>query len=125
MVMLRRILNMLKVRVLWSMTFFFAVSAAHTQDLSGLCIDNIEAGCMDRFLPFNGRSIDFCEVTCELSSPVNVRGLNATLFDFVCIGDNGRKPERVMLIEQTDFSGNKTLSIIEGRQTRQIVQCPS
>lgn len=97
---------------------------AHAQDLTGLCIDNIEGGCMGRYLNFYGNAVDFCESTCELTNPVAVRGLEATLYDFVCRSDNGDYEERVLLMFQTGFDGSRNLSMIDAEQTRSIVPCP-
>lgn len=96
-----------------------------SQDLTGYCLDNIEAGCMDRYLPFYEQTIDFCEETCTLTNPVPVRDMDAVLYDFVCQADypspfNGR----VMLLRQTDWNEEVFLSLIDERETRSIVPCP-
>ena len=59
-------------------------------DLSGMCLDNLEDGCQGRYLPFRGLKIDFCEETCSLINPINIEGINATAFDFDCLSDNTR-----------------------------------
>ena len=46
-------------------------------DLSGMCLDNLEAGCQGRYLPFRGLTIDFCEETCSLINPINIEGISA------------------------------------------------
>ena len=99
-------------------------ASSQAQDLTGLCIDNVEAGCMSRYLNFYGNAVDFCEATCELTNPVAVRGLDATLYDFVCGGDHNQPTVRVMLIKQTDFNGRTTMSIVDATETRSIVPCP-
>jgi hypothetical protein len=79
---------------------------------------------MDRYLPFVGSSIGFCEESCELTNPVDVRGLDATLYDFVCRADYGDFTRRVMLLTQRDFEDRVTTSFIDENGTRRIVPCP-
>jgi len=56
-------------------------------DLSGMCLDNLEVGCQGRYLPFRGLKIDFCEETCSLTNPVDLKEINATTYDFECVAD--------------------------------------
>ena len=82
-------------------------------DLSGLCLDNLEAGCQGRYLPFRGLTIDFCEETCSLINPINIEGINATAFDFECLSDNTRPlASRVLLILSKNQSENPDLVFV-------------
>lgn len=97
---------------------------AWAQGLTGLCVDNGSAGCQDRFIPFHGLSIDFCEETCTLTNPVDVRGLNGTLFDMSCSADYPSDYEgRTMLLQQSDV-GRTRLLMINNSQILEIVRCP-
>ena len=94
--------------------------------LHGLCLDTLEAGCQPRYLPFVGMSIDFCEETCTLVNPTNVRNMDAALYDLECTADyetplDGR---RVMLLIQTDWDDSKSLWWIDNNSTLEIVHCP-
>jgi hypothetical protein len=101
------------------------VGDSTAENFSGLCLDNLEEGCQERFLPFDGDSIDFCEQTCQLTNPTPVRDLDATLYDFVCRGDNGADSDsRVIVLRQKDWDGKTTTSFIDGYETRTIVPCP-
>ena len=82
-------------------------------DLSGMCLDNLEDGCQGRYLPFRGLTIDFCEETCSLINPINIEGINATAFDLECLSDN-TKPlaSRVLLILSNNQSENPDLMFI-------------
>ena len=82
-------------------------------DLSGMCLDNLEAGCQGRYLPFRGLKIDFCEETCSLINPINIEGINATTFDLECLSDN-TKPlaSRVLLILRSNQSENPDLMFV-------------
>ncbi len=95
------------------------------QDLTGLCLDMREAGCMERHIPFSGNTIDFCEESCTLTAPVPVRGLNAALYDLQCRGDYGEIPDRrVLLLSQEDpISGPRSLWV-DAQSTLEIVPCP-
>lgn len=42
------------------------------------------------------------ENTCDLTNPVNVRGMSATLFDAVCAGEGMVDTERMMLMSSPD-----------------------
>ena len=82
-------------------------------DLSGMCLDNLEDGCQGRYLPFRGLKIDFCEETCSLINPINIEGINATAFDLECLSVN-TKPlaSRVLLILRSNQSENPDLMFI-------------
>ena len=82
-------------------------------DLSGMCLDNLEAGCQGRYLPFRGLTIDFCEETCSLINPINIEGINATAFDFECLSDNITPlASRVLLILSKNQSENPDLVFV-------------
>lgn len=101
-------------------------SQAHSQvqNLSGYCLDMKEEGCMPRFIPFSGMSIDFCEESCSLGNATPVRDLDAVLYDKSCIADWGRPDlERVLIIQQTDYSGRSNISWVDKYQTLDIVRC--
>jgi hypothetical protein len=109
-----------------AVVILFGVDDGSAENLSGLCLDNVEAGCMERFIPFYGNSIDFCEETCQLTNPTAIRDLNATLYDFVCQGDDGSATGlggRVIVLHQRDWEGKTTTSFIDERETRLIVRC--
>lgn len=111
--------------VLMALVGVTSLASAQPAGMSGLCLDLREGGCTARFLPFSGLRIDFCEESCELSNPVNVRDLNGTLFDLSCVADYPNPPSgRVLILEQTRFTGKKTLSWIDGVETFEIVPCP-
>lgn len=95
------------------------------QTLTGFCLDMREGGCMDRYVPFSGNTIDFCEERCTLTAPVVVRGMNASLYDLQCRGDYGEIPDkRVLLISQYDqISGPRSLWV-DAEDTFEIVPCP-
>ena len=80
---------------------------------------------MPRYLPFQGLTIDFCEETCTLTNPVNVRDLDATLYDMTCRADyDSPMPGRVMILSQTRGDGRQQMSFIDRHQTLEIVRCP-
>ena len=97
---------------------------ASAENLTGYCLDNGEAGCQDRLIPFNGNSIDFCEETCTLTNPTSVRGLNATLYDFDCRADgDSMLAGRVMILRQKTMGGKRTISLITRDETQPIIRC--
>ena len=105
----------------------FSYSAtANAEGFNGFCLDNIEAGCNDRLLPFykGGFTLDFCEETCTLVNPVNVRDLEAILYDFDCASDNGVIPnQRIMILKQKSYDGRVETLFIDKHETREIVRC--
>lgn len=101
-----------------------SLDRASAQNLTGYCLDNREGGCQDRYIPFRGNTIDFCEETCTLTNPTKVRGLNATLYDFVCRSDSPTAMGgRVMLLQQTDPLGKTRTSFVSKHDTKSIVRC--
>ena len=104
---------------------FAPTGVVSAQDLTGYCLDNREGGCQGRYLPFRGNTIDFCEETCTLTNPTQVRGLNAILYDFACLSDYpSSKAGRVMILQQTDHAGKTLTSLISKSDTKRIVRCP-
>ncbi|MCC6002643.1 MAG: hypothetical protein JJU19_17555 [Pararhodobacter sp.] len=100
-------------------------ASAQPHDLSGLCLDAGQAGCMPRYLPFDGLSIDFCEETCTLGNPVTVRGLAARLYDMTCLADYPDPPGgRVLILRQSGPDGRARLWFIDQAESREIVPCP-
>lgn len=107
------------------LTLPFSGASAQPHSLSGYCLDMREGGCMPRFLPFHGLSIDFCEESCTMTNPVSVRDLDAVLYDMECIADYDTPLSgRVMVLSQTSWSGHQRLSFIDERETLEIVPCP-
>lgn len=94
------------------------------QNLTGYCLDNKEAGCQDRYIPFSGRSIELCEEVCTLTNPTSIRGLNATLYDFACRTHlhTSHWAGRVMILKQSGLDGARTYLVSE-RDTLPIVRC--
>ena len=98
--------------------------SSSAENLTGYCLDTGSAGCQDRFIPFDGKSIDFCEETCRLTNPTAVRGLNATLYDFACKSDYpSTEGGRVMILRQNDPTGKTNISMVTEHLTRPIVRC--
>jgi hypothetical protein len=101
-------------------------SIANAEGYKGLCVDNVEAGCNERLLRFHadGYTLSLCEENCTLVNPVNVRDLDAILYDFECKGDYGDIPnQRVMVLTQTDYDGRVETLFIDKFETRKIVRC--
>ena len=98
---------------------------AQPRDLTGMCLDNLDDGCMPRYLPFQGLSVDFCEETCQLENPVDLRDLDGRLYDMTCLADYPDPPGgRVLILSQTDHQGRSRLWFIDRHETREIVPCP-
>ena len=57
---------------------------------------------MESALVISGQRLRQGPMTCMLSSPVAIRGLNAHLFDAACDTGYGAVPERVMLMRAFD-----------------------
>ena len=96
--------------------------------LDGLCLDNVEEGCMPRFLPLKGRNISYCEASCDLINPVKMRGMDGVLYDLSCRADVGvgEYPDRVMLLKQNPKDGKGSLMLwIDSADTFKIVRCPT
>lgn len=107
-----------------SSTFVSNPAIAQNISLNGLCLDNRKAGCMGRYLPFRGDTIDFCEESCRLTNPVPVRGLAGTLYDLKCAADFDTPMEgRVMILRQPDANRIR-MTFIDETDIRNIVFCP-
>lgn len=106
--------------------FFNVISVnANAQDLTGWCVDMGEPGCLDRYVPFYGNSIGWCESGCELSNPVSVTNMKATLYDYTCRSDHaGIERSRAMILTQQGWDGLSKHSFITNKQTLPITRCP-
>ena len=96
--------------------------------LDGLCLDNVEEGCMPRFLPLKGHKISYCEASCDLTNPVKMRGMDGVLYDLSCRADggDGEYPDRVMLLKQKPKDGKGSSMLwIDLANTFKIVLCPT
>ena len=92
--------------------------------LDGLCLDNLEEGCMPRYLPLKGHKISYCEASCNLTNPVKTRGMDGVLYDLSCTTDDSREyPARVMLLRQKNGKSG-SMSWIDQAGTYKIVRCP-
>ena len=82
-------------------------------NLTGMCLDNHKAGCQSRYLPFKGLMIDFCEETCTLTNPVDIRGINEILYDFECTSDYAPPfLSQVLLTLRKNHSGSSDLMFV-------------
>ena len=92
--------------------------------LDGLCLDNLEEGCMPRYLPLKGHKISYCEASCDLTNPVKTRGMDGVLYDLSCATDvRAEYPARVMLLKQKNGKSG-SMSWIDQAGTYKIVRCP-
>ena len=92
----------------------------------GLCIDNREAGCVDRYIPFRGKTLDFCEASCTLTNRVDVRDMDGALYDVECLSDSGSKPigPRVFWLLQTGGFNTERLIMVDESNVWAVVACP-
>lgn len=56
----------------------------------------------DTMLEFTETTYFGFEDTCELTNPVNIRDMDAVLFDAVCNGEGGEKTSRLMIAAEGD-----------------------
>ena len=95
--------------------------------LDGLCLDNVQEGCMPRFLPLKGHKISYCEASCDLTNPVKIRGMDGIFYNLSCRADIGGReyPDRVLLLKQQSRDGKgSSMSWIDPEHTFSIVRCP-
>lgn len=95
--------------------------------LDGLCLDNVEEGCMPRFLPLKDHKITYCEASCELTNPVKTKGINGVLYKLSCKTDHdsGQYPDRILLLKETLKNAKKSAMLwIDSTNIFEIVQCP-
>ncbi|MFW2544542.1 hypothetical protein ACN2XU_18050 [Primorskyibacter sp. 2E107] len=96
--------------------------------LDGMCVQREIAGCDDAIAPFQGGRLAICGSTCRLSNPVNVRNMDATLYDLACSTSQSAAPvltsDRVMVIKQTGQTGAPKLSFVTENWSAPIVPCP-
>jgi hypothetical protein len=85
--------------------------AAAQDRLSGWCIP--DDGCMG-LMRITGNEFDSCDSICRLTKPVQVRGLDAILYDVECKGDWGKRSNRMMFLWYDDVvSKTKRILVID------------
>ena len=95
--------------------------------LDGLCLDNVEEGCMPRFLPLKDYKITYCEASCTLTNPVKIKSIRGILFKLACRTDNdiGQYSDRVLLLTKTPKNAKKNYMLwIDSTNIFEVVQCP-
>ncbi|WP_425099511.1 hypothetical protein [Tropicibacter sp. S64] len=96
--------------------------------LDGMCVQRKAEGCDAGTAPFQGGRLAICGSTCRLSNPVNVRNMDATLYDLACSTPESAPvtltSDRVMVIKQTGPSGTASLSFVTENWSAPIVPCP-
>ncbi len=95
--------------------------------LNGLCLDNVEEGCMPRYLPLKDHKITYCETSCELTNPVKTKGISGVLYKLSCRTDDniGHYSDRVLLLKTT-LKNEKVSAMlwIDSTDIFKIVRCP-
>lgn len=94
--------------------------AAQAQGLDGLCFQG--SGCTGP-VPITGNSFFTCEANCVMENPVQVRGLDATLFDVTCRGDSGTSYDRLMILRTRTETG-RTVFAIGANGPERLIPCP-
>ena len=94
--------------------------------LDGLCLDNVEDGCMPRFLPLKDHKITYCEASCELTNPVKTKGINGVLYKLSCrTDDDGQYSDRVLILKGTPKNTKVSAMLwIDSTDILKIVRCP-
>ena len=95
--------------------------------LDGLCLDNVEEGCMPRFLPLKDHKITYCEASCELTNPVKTEGISGVLYKLSCKtdDDNEQYSDRIVLLKETPKNAKENAMLwIESTDIFEIVPCP-
>ena len=95
--------------------------------LDGLCLDNVEEGCMPRFLPLKDHKITYCEASCELTNPVKTKGISGVLYKLSCKtdDDDGQYSDRIILLKKTPKNAKEnTILWIDSTDIFEIVRCP-
>ena len=115
----------MKKAIFQSILFSTLAFSAHAQNFGGWCVDNGSSGCMDRFIPFYGNSISWCEEDCTLTNPINVDRMEAKLYDYTCKSDHsGTEFGRVLIHTKKGWDGNDEYFFITNYQILPIVRCP-
>ena len=96
---------------------------AQTSDFEGLWAQN-PASCNATntdLVPMriSGSTIQFYESRCEMTAPVNIRGMYGQLFDFVCAGEGETWSTRGLLV----LNGDDTLTEISNDSTTIFQRC--
>ena len=75
-------------------------------------------------IPITASGFSTCEENCQISNPVAIRGLDATLFDVSCKGDWGGLEYRMIVGEFDDGQGNRRAYIVRPDGPEELERCP-
>ncbi len=95
--------------------------------LDGLCLDNVEDGCMPRFLPLKDYKITYCEASCELINPFKTKGISGVFYKLSCEtdDDDGQYSDRIILLKETPKNAKENAMLwIDSTDVFEIVRCP-
>ncbi|MCI5078319.1 hypothetical protein [Oricola sp.] len=98
-----------------------APSLAIAADPNGWCLPS--DACMGEQKPIAGNSWNECESSCEISAPVKVRGMNASLYDVECKGDWGSSVYRAMFVFTSNSNGGHDLLMVSNNDLVKLEQC--
>lgn len=68
-----------------------------------------------------GNEVILYETSCQLSNPVNVRGMDAQLFDAVCSGEGPVSETRILLMRPRNGDG---ITLLTEHHTYDWAICP-
>ena len=96
-------------------------SPAYAVDLEGWCMPADE--CTMRQMPIKGGVWTRCDDKCVLGQAVEVRDMNATLYDVFCPGDAGDHSFRALFAHVEDHDGNKSMIMLTREGVETLEEC--
>lgn len=115
-------------RLIFLIVLIASASSVRANDFEGLCIFNPEPGCVEERTPILNNTFDFCEQSCTLSNPVNVRNmLDGVLYDVFCFSDTplyeDNMDERVLVLSRFPGGDIETVEVIGNTTHLTLVLC--
>ena len=93
--------------------------AAAAQSYDGYCFAG--DGCTGP-VPLDGATFYTCERNCVMENPVTVRGMDATLWDVTCRGDDGTGSYRLMMA-WLSVDGRRSLLAVRTDRAEFLERC--
>lgn len=101
------------------------VTQVRAGEFDGWCFPADTDVCVGEQRPLAGNRFITCESTCFMENPINVRDLDAILYDVRCISDHPlfRGTRRMLVMRYETFGGETRALALDARGPTELERC--
>jgi hypothetical protein len=90
-----------------------SISTTGAGEFNGWCFPAASDVCVGEQRPLTGNKFITCESNCTMSNPVNVRDMDAVIYDVTCSGDWGSRSFRMFISRYVSGDDVKAVAVGE------------